>query len=123
MILVDTSIRIDHLRTPEATLVGLLERGLVLVHPFVAGEIALGSIRNRSGILQWLRRLPPARRADDHEILAMIERRGISATGIGYLDAHPVASALISDARLWTRDGKLAAMARRLGMAASPEDP
>jgi predicted nucleic acid-binding protein len=113
-ILVDTSIWIDHLRESNAGLSGLLNRPRVLVHPFVIGEIALGHLKQRRQVLDELSGLPQAEIATDPEVMLIIESAGLSGTGVGYLDAHLLASAKLSGALLWTRDKRLASAARRL---------
>lgn len=121
MILVDTSVWVDHLRAHDPALAGLLEGGRVLGHPFVRGELACGHLRHRAEILTLQGRLPQAARATDDEVLGFIERRGLMGRGIGYLDAHLLAAtALTADARLWTRDRRLATAARHLGLEAQP---
>ncbi|MBN9534156.1 MAG: PIN domain-containing protein [Alphaproteobacteria bacterium] len=118
MILVDTSVWIDHLRKGDAQLTRWLTDGLVLVHPFIVGEIALGSLRQRKLILESLQDLPQAVVASDAELLRAIEDWNLAGSGIGYVDAHLLASARLSDAtRLWTRDRKLNGVAARLGLA------
>lgn len=118
MILVDTSIWIDHLRRGDPSLVTALEFGRVLIHPFVVGELACGTLNRRAEILTLLRELPPAPVATDDEALEFIERRGLMGRGIGYVDVHLLASvALAGDARLWTRDKRLAAVASELALA------
>jgi predicted nucleic acid-binding protein len=118
MILVDTSVWIDHLRQTEPGLVRVLENGQVLMHPFVVGELACGSFKDRAGLLRDLRTLPQAPVATDREALAFIDGRRLIGRGIGYLDVHLLASvALAGTATLWTRDKRLAAVARELGVA------
>jgi predicted nucleic acid-binding protein len=118
VILVDTSVWIDHLRGSDAALMAALERGEVLMHPFVLGELACGNLRNRREVLNLLGRLPAAPTATDAEALAFIERRALMGRGIGYIDVHLLASvAIAGTARLWTRDGRLAAVAGELGVA------
>jgi predicted nucleic acid-binding protein len=118
VILVDTSIWIDHLRRGHPSLVTALELGRVLIHPFVVGELACGILNRRAEILTLLRELPPAPVATDDEALEFIERRGLMGRGIGYVDIHLLASvALAGDARLWTRDKRLAAVASELALA------
>lgn len=120
MILADTSVWIDHLRRGDDTLVRLLHETLVLTHPFVIGEIALGSIRNRTQLLRSLALLPVANQAADVEVLAFIAAEAMAGTGIGYLDAHLLVSArLTPGAKLWTRDRKLRAAAEAAGLAAA----
>jgi predicted nucleic acid-binding protein len=119
VILVDTSVWVDHLRVHDTTLAGLLEAGGVLAHGFVIGELALGNLRRRDEILALLGDLPAATMAADDEMLGFIARHRLMGSGIGYVDAHLLAStALTPVARLWTRDRRLATVARRLGLQA-----
>ena len=118
MILVDTSVWVDHLRGVDTELATELERGAVLMHPFVVGEIACGSLGDRAAILELLQDLPAAVTADSAEVLGFIERHGLHGKGIGYVDVHLLASvALTAASRLWTRDKRLHAAAQDLGMA------
>ena len=120
MILADSSIWIDHFRVGDALLIALLEREEIVAHPFVIGEIALGSFHKRVAVLQSLRELPQATVAEDTEVLVLIEKAQLFNLGIGYVDAHLLASARLSDdVRLWTRDKRLAAAASKLGLAAA----
>jgi predicted nucleic acid-binding protein len=117
VILVDTSVWIDHLRSGEPLLVAALEGGRVMMHPFVLGELACGNLANRSEVLELLGGLPAAPTATDPEALDFIERRTLMGQGIGYIDVHLLASiALSGDARLWTRDRRLAAVATELDL-------
>ncbi|HUO84464.1 MAG TPA: PIN domain-containing protein [Thermoanaerobaculia bacterium] len=112
MILVDTSVWIDHLRRGNVALVAALEREEVLTHPFVIGELACGDLKNRKELLDLLAALPSAVVATDEETLHLIEQRRLMGKGIGYIDAHLIASVkLTPDARLWTLDKKLAPFA------------
>jgi predicted nucleic acid-binding protein len=120
MILVDTSIWADHWRDRDSTLAGLLNSRSVLTHPFVIGEIALGYLRQRHSVLDELQRLPVANVASDQEVLQFIELHGLVGLGIGYIDAHLLATArLTQGALLWTRDKRLHGAAERLGLAAA----
>ena len=122
MILVDSSVWIDHLRSGDATLAALLDAGRVLAHPFVIGELALGSFRQRDAIVQALRGLPPSIVASDEEVLAFIEGHRLFGLGIGYIDAHLLAAALLTPgAALWTRDRRLREAANHLAVAAEQE--
>lgn len=118
MILVDSSIWIDHLRSGDATLRALLEAGQVLTHAFVIGELALGSLRQRKRILQSLDDLPQALPARDDEVMAFIENHNLAGKGIGYVDAHLLAAARLNAVPLWTRDKRLRAIAEKLKLAA-----
>ena len=114
MILVDTSVWIDHFRTGDAALAQMLDQGRVLMHPFVLGELALGNFRRRD-VLATLRDLPAAFVATDNEVLDFIERNTLFGLGIGYVDAHLLAAvALTPGASLLTRDSRLATAAERL---------
>ena len=118
MILVDTSVWVDHLRSGDAQLVDLLERASVIMHPFVVGEIACGRLRDRLSILELLQDLPAAAVADSAEVLGFIERHVLHGKGIGYVDVHLLASvALTEGAKLWTRDKSLRAVAVALRCA------
>lgn len=117
MILVDTSVWIDHLRDGEPRLAALLEAGQVYVHDFVIGELACGSLRARDTVLGLLNAMPRAGRAEEDEVLGLIERHQLMGRGIGYVDAHLLAAALIAHARLWSRDRRLLAIADELGLA------
>jgi len=118
LILVDTSLWVDHLRRGDAQLVSLLERANVIIHPFVVGEIACGSLRDRSSILELLQDLPAAVVAEGEEVLGFIERHVLHGNGIGYVDVHLLASvALTEGAKLWTRDKSLRRVAQALGCA------
>lgn len=115
MILVDTSIWIDHLRSGDAQLVTLLQDGNVLGHPWVAGELALGNLSRRTEILGLLHNLPQGTVATDVEVMTLIDRQRLFGRGIGHVDAHLLASTRLSgDARLWTRDERLHATAVQL---------
>ena len=118
MILVDTSVWVDHLRSGDPGLVALLERAAVLMHPFVTGEIACGSLRDRKSLLELLHDLPEAVVATDDEAMQFIERHRLYGKGIGYVDVHLLASvALTGGATIWTRDRKLRQTAAALGHA------
>lgn len=118
MILVDTSLWIDHIRRSDDQLDALLADESVGIHPFVVGEIALGVIRNRADILDKLDRLPRMVVAFHADVMSLIERYLLAGSGIGYVDAHLLASARITPrGRLWTRDRRLAAAAASLDVA------
>lgn len=122
MILVDTSVWVDHLRTGEPALADLLDRNLVLAHPWVTGELALGHLSLRQDILGLLAGLPSAEVATDVEVLGLIEAEQLYGLGVGYVDAQLLAATrLTADARLWTADKRLARVARRLHLLADVE--
>ncbi len=120
MILVDTSVWIDHLRTGSAELVRALNNGMVLCHPFVVGEIALGRLKDRGLMLETLLDLPTAVVATDAEVRRMIDRFSLFGLGVGYVDAHLLASVrLTPGTTLSTRDRRLDEIARGWGLAAA----
>ena len=122
MILVDTSVWVDHLRDGDPLLAGLLGRSEVLAHPWVTGELALGHLRGRAEVLGLLGQLPQATVATAAELLEFIERRELVGRGVGYVDAQLLAATLLSeDTRLWTRDRRLHAAAEDLGTAHAAE--
>ena len=121
MILADTSVWVEHLRTGDERLTAWLNRGEVLAHPFVVGELALCHLQRRAAFLSDLRDLPQAVVASDEEVLHFIDRRALFGTGISYVDAHLLAAAQLgADTKLWTRDRRLLAVAAQLGLAAAP---
>jgi predicted nucleic acid-binding protein len=118
LILVDTSVWIDHLRRGDARLTALLDAASVLVHPFVIGEIACGNLADRKTVIELLQALPTSAVADPGEVLVFIERHPLHGKGLGYVDAHLLAAvALAPGATLWTRDKRLGAAAQGLGYA------
>jgi predicted nucleic acid-binding protein len=118
--LIDTSVWVEHLRRGDPTLSALLGRGEVECHPFVIGELACGSLRRRAEVLGLLQKLPHVAVADHDEVLAFIERRRLMARGIGWIDAHLLASAALSNTLLWSRDRRLSQVARELHLCAVP---
>lgn len=116
MILVDTSVWIAHFRTGGSKLGDLLSQALVMVHPFVTGELACGNLKNRARILSDLEALPSAVSATHDEVVRLVEVRKLWGLGIGWIDAHLLASALLSNCRLWTLDGKLVRAAAAAGV-------
>jgi predicted nucleic acid-binding protein len=117
MILVDTSIWVTHLNKGNPRLRELLEDGRVACHSFIIGELACGRFPHRAEVLRLLKSLPHAEIAAHEEVLELVERRSLMGTGVGYIDAHLLASALISHLPLWTADGKLAEVSYDLGVA------
>lgn len=122
MILIDTSIWIDHLHRADPRLGSLLSRGSALLHPLVLGELVCGRFASRTRVLALLRLLPPAPRATDGEALDLIERRTLYGRGLGFVDAHLLAACLIGGVGLWTRDRALFSAAGLLGLASDPGD-
>ncbi len=122
MLLVDTSVWIDHLNHGDRQLVEALQDRRVLGHPFVIGEIALGHLRQRKMLLEHLRNLPGAAVASDEEVYTLIDRRQLFGRGIGYVDAHLLAATMLtSGAKLWTRDKRLLSAAGELELLAGIE--
>ncbi len=120
MVLVDTSVWIDHFRKHDSVLAELLIKNNVLTHPFVRGELALGNLRQRDNILNLLNNLPQASVTYAEEIIFFIEKNALFGLGIGLIDVHLLASAQIAqNTKLWTRDKKLMAAAMQLNLAAT----
>jgi predicted nucleic acid-binding protein len=117
VILVDTSIWVEHLRRGLPRLATRLKEGKVLIHPWVIGELACNHLRNRGEVLELLQGLPAAVVASDQEVLLMIEQDQLMGRGIGYVDAHLLASARLSHCQLWTQDRRLVALAKERGLA------
>lgn len=118
MILIDTSVWVDHLRRREPRVVAALDGGGVLMHPFILGEVACGNLRHRARVLALMRDLPRAPVATEAEALDFIDRRRLMAQGIGYIDVHLLASVVLTGtARFWTRDRRLAIVADDLGLS------
>lgn len=118
MILVDTSVWVDHLRSGSPLLTELLEQNRIFMHPMVLGELACGNLRNRRQLLQLLQSLDVLQAVSHDEALYFIEHNGLMGEGIGYVDVHLLASvALIAGAKLWTRDKRLAHVASESGHA------
>jgi predicted nucleic acid-binding protein len=119
VILVDTSVWIDHLRRVDQILMDLLDRGLVVVHPFVIGELAVGDLRPRDAVLEGLQKLRRIAVADDEEVLRFIEQRRLFGRGLGYIDVHLLAATCLTpETSLWTHDKRLSAAAEHLSLAA-----
>jgi predicted nucleic acid-binding protein len=120
VILVDTSVWVDHLRVGKRALTSLLDTGEVLAHPLVIGELALGNLHQRELVLHALSRLPRASIATDAEVLYFIERHTLFGRGVGYVGIHLLAAVrLTAGAALWTYDKRLHAVAVELGFAMS----
>jgi len=120
MVLVDTSVWVHHLRRGEPNLERLLNDGEVMCHPFVIGELACGSMRNRAEILSLLRTLPLATEATHEEVLQFIERNHLMGKGLGYIDVHLCASAILAGAPMWTYDRRLNETNEGLGIGYKP---
>jgi predicted nucleic acid-binding protein len=114
MILVDTSIWVNHLRAGSPRLVSFLQESLVLTHSAVIGELACGTVKNRSEILALLQALPKAQIADDHEVLHLLETQKLYGAGLGWVDCHLLASAQLTGCGMWTADGALQKAAIKL---------
>lgn len=118
MILVDTSVWVDHLRASDEILVRLLESGRVLAHPFVIGELASGNLARREIVLSALSDLPQAIVATDQEVLRFIDHHTLFGRGVGYFGIHLLAAVrLTAGAELWTRDKRLHGIAVQLDLA------
>ena len=119
MILADTSVWVDFFRGKEraADLAEHLEANVVLLHPWVLGELVLGGLGpRRYAVIADLKRLPAAPLIPDEEVLELILVRRLSGRGVGWVDVHLLATALVAECGLWTFDGSLGAVARDLGV-------
>lgn len=118
MILVDSSVWIDHLRAGDPMLIELLNSNCVLIHPFIVGELACGNLKNRKPILSLLQDLPIVQTATDDEVLFFIEHHTLMGLGIGYVDVHLLASVMLNGtSQLWTRDKRLCKIAESMGLS------
>lgn len=117
MVLVDTSIWIDHLRSGNKKLSILLQDGDVMIHPFIIGELACGNLKNRTEIISLLHALPPINKADDDEVLFFIEKHKLMGLGIGLIDCHLLASCKLGKAKLFTQDKRLHTAAENLALS------
>jgi predicted nucleic acid-binding protein len=118
VILVDTSVWIDHLHKSIPALIDVLEREDALTHPLIVGELACGQVRNRHEFLHLLTALPSAAVATHEEAMHLIEERRLMGKGLGYIDVHLLASAMLTnDTRLWTTDKRLQSVAADLRLA------
>jgi predicted nucleic acid-binding protein len=120
VILVDTSIWIDHLRSGSPALAALLQNESVCTHDFVIGELACGNLRNRAEVLGLLQSLPRVSAATEDETLFFIEQQQLMGRGIGYIDAHLLAAAVIRNIPIWTKDKRLMAIAEEKAWAYAP---
>jgi len=115
-VLVDTSVWIDHFRKARSDLRAYLEAGEVVCHPFVLGELACGTIRKRDDVLSLLAALAQASVADHAEVMHLVEAHRLMGTGLGWIDAHLLASTQLDGEALWTLDGPLKRAARIVGV-------
>ena len=121
MVLVDTSVWIDHLRSREPEMASLEDGHQIFMHPMVIGELACGNLANRNDVLRYLSRLPRIVVATDDEVLFFIEHHQLIGTGIGYIDAHLLtASVLHGSTQLWTRDRRMMTVADQLDIRFVP---
>jgi predicted nucleic acid-binding protein len=116
MVLVDTSVWMSHLRDGNAGLEKLLNDGEVVCHPFIVGEIACGNLKNRHEILMHLQSLPAAILAEDGEVLEFIENHQLMGKGLGYIDVHLIAAAVLTGVPLWTLDKTLDKISKKIGI-------
>jgi predicted nucleic acid-binding protein len=117
MVLVDTSVWVAHFRRGGIGLEPLLNDGRVVCHPFIVGELACGNLKNRSAILSLLQALPVATPAEHEEVMRFIENHNLMGKGLGYIDMHLLASAILSRVPIWTLDKALKQVSSKLGLA------
>ena len=116
MILVDTSVWVSHLRHGNSRLQKLLEESRVASHPFIIGELACGNIRNRTEIISLMQSLPMLDAVEHEELLLFIEHNKMMGTGLGFVDVHLLAAAMLAGIPLWTQDKKLKKACSRLSI-------
>jgi hypothetical protein len=116
MVLVDTSVWVRFLREGDRHLAELLDQGIIVCHPFIIGELACGRIHNRREILGLLQALPSAEVLQQSELLQFIERHGLMGTGLGFVDVHLLASAILTGVSFWTHDKRLKRASFKLGV-------
>ena len=122
MILVDTSVWVDHFRNPIGALEGLLASAMLVQHPYVTGELALGNFKDRPSALKFLRALPVAQVASQVDFLTFVEAARLHGTGVGFVDAHLLAACRLTPGTLlWSRDNRLEGWAGSMGLAWTPE--
>ena len=117
MVLVDTSVWASHLRTGDTHLKSILQDGEVVCHPFIIGELSCGNIKNRNEVISLLQALPTVKTSDHDEILHFIEAHHLMGIGLGLIDVHLLASAILSDVLIWTYDKKLNQIAVEMGIS------
>jgi len=117
MVIVDTSVWVGHLRSGNPRLASLLDQGEVVCHPAVIGELACGNLPRREETLRLFNDLPQAVVAGHDETMRFIESESLMGKGLGYVDVHLLASALLTGASLWTLDQPLRKAARKLAVA------
>jgi predicted nucleic acid-binding protein len=116
MVLADTSVWVRHFRRGEPALADLLSGGRILMHPFISGELACGNLKSRAATLSGLDALPSAELASNKEVFELVQDRRLWGRGLAWVDAHLLASALLSHCGLWTLDKKLGEAAAKLGL-------
>jgi hypothetical protein len=115
--LVDTSVWIDHVRRPEPKLIALLDENDVQIHPYVIGELACGHLGPRDELTVLIQHLPSLPAVDHEEALIFLDRHALHGRGVGWIDLHLLASTMLANATLWTRDRRLSAVAHALRIA------
>jgi predicted nucleic acid-binding protein len=117
MVLVDTSVWISHLRDGNAEMESLLNNARVMCHPFITGEIACGNIQNRTEVLSLLKNLPQTPQLPHEDVLYFIDKQGLIGKGLGYVDLHLLASAVLTGVPIWTLDSRFHRTSKQLGFA------
>lgn len=122
MILVDSSVWIDHFRKYSSLLDALLDAEDVCTHPLVIGELACGNLKNRSEIIALMHALPTLQKVEDDEILFFIDRHHLNGKGLGLIDIHLLASCLVDKSKLWTSDKRLRVHAQSMKIDYSQQE-
>lgn len=121
MTLIDTSVWVDHIREPIADLNRLLDLGLVVQHPMVTVEVALGTFKTRERVIAAMLQLPIAPPVTTEQLLRFIDSNALAGCGVGLVDTNLLAASAMSGLKLWTRDRRLQAQAERLGLSFEPD--
>jgi len=116
MVLVDTSVWVEHLRSGNIGLENLLNDDHVICHLFIVGELACGNFSNRSEILSLLQALPLANHAEHEEVMHFVENYSLMGKGLGYVDMHLIVAAMLNRVPIWTLDKKLKGVSSKLGL-------
>jgi len=116
MILIDSSVWIDHFRTENSLLSGLLMQGAIVMHEFILGELAIGNFKNRKEILTLLDSIPKLSKLTHDEFLYFLEQNSFYSKGVGFVDIHLLGSTKLAGVKIWTLDKRLLKLATSLNL-------